>query len=42
MMLTFEVGGKYLRADVKELAGIDRAAKGGPGIQGSWNTKESS
>jgi len=32
-MLTFRVGGEYSRADVKDLAGVGRAAKGGP-----WDT----
>ena len=32
-MLTYRVGGNYSRADVKELAGVGRAAKGGP-----WDT----
>ena len=32
-MLHFEIGRKYLRAEVKELAGLPRNAKGGP-----WDT----
>ena len=32
-MLRFEIGHKYSRADIKELAGLDRNAKGGP-----WDT----
>ena len=32
-MLSFEIGSKYSRADVKELAGMGRNAKGGP-----WDT----
>ena len=32
-MLRFEVGKNYSRADIKELAGLDRNAKGGP-----WDT----
>lgn len=32
-MLNFKVGNRYSRADVKELAGVGRAAKGGP-----WDT----
>ena len=32
-MLNFRIGGKYSRADVKEIAGVGRAAKGGP-----WDT----
>ena len=32
-MLRFEVGKKYSRADIKELAGVGRNAKGGP-----WDT----
>ncbi len=32
-MLEFNQGGEYTRADVKELAGLPRSAKGGP-----WDT----
>ena len=32
-MLNFKIGSNYSRADVKELAGIDRKAKGG-----NWDT----
>ena len=32
-MLSFQPGGKYHRADIKELAGLRRDAKGGP-----WDT----